>query len=111
MFFLRFITQWRFSYLDYLWLSAFLVLLMQHKFLLAFITLFVGALFSIYVEKKVNNMAEKLAEMEKQNKDAIWQAEADLGRKVNAIKKHRELFGSSLKEAHDVVKAYREELW
>lgn len=112
MFFLRFITQLRFSYLDYVWLSAFLVLFMQHKFLLAFIALFIGVLLSIYIERKINNMvAKKLAAMDKQNKDAEWQVEADLGRKINAIKKHRALFGSTLKEAHDVVKAYRGDLW
>lgn len=112
MIFLRFITQLRFSYLDYFWLSASLVLLIQHKFLLAFIAFFVGILFSVYVERKVNNMVvEELIALIKQNKDAEWQAEADSGGNVLAVKKHRELYGSSLKEAVDAVKAYRGELW
>ena len=54
MFFLRFITQLRFSYLDYVWLSAFLVLLMQNKFLLAFLAFLVGIIFSIWIEKWIH---------------------------------------------------------
>ena len=107
MFFLRFITQVRFSYLDYAWLSAFLVLFMQHKFLLAFLAFFVGILFSVYIERKVHRVSqEEIDKLEKAAKDKKWQWYADQNRKIDAIKAYRVLFGSNLKEAHDVVKEY-----
>lgn len=112
MFFLRFITQVRFSYLDYAWLSAFFVLFMQHKFLLAFLAFFVGILFSVYIERKVHRVSqEEIDKLEKAAKDKKWQWYADQNRKIDAIKAHRLLFGSSLKESHDVVKEYMGDHW
>ena len=95
MFFLRFITQLRFSYLDYVWLSAFLVLSMQNKFLLAFLAFLVGIIFSIWIEKWIH----------KKEKSA-WQMAADNGYLITAIKMHRQQYGSTLKEAKDAVDAY-----
>lgn len=109
MFFLRFITQVRFSYLDYAWLSAFLVLCIQHKFLLAFLAFFVGILFSVYIERKVHRVSQE--EIDRLDKDKKWQWYADQNRKIDAIKAHRLLFGSSLKESHDVVKEYMGVHW
>ena len=99
MFFLRFITQVRFSYLDYVWLSAFFMLFVQHRFLLAFLAFFVGVLFSAYLEKRIRDK-------DTPSKDAVWQESAKNGFPITAIKLHRQLYGSSLKEAKDAVDAY-----
>lgn len=115
--FLKLITQLRFSYLDYVWLSAFLVLFTKNKFMLAFLAFIVGILFSIFVGRKVNTKTqEELAKQELAAKNLAaknkeWQRYANAGEKIKAIKMYRSLFGSTLKEAHDVVEEYMGARW
>lgn len=45
---------------------------------------------------------------DKQARDKPWKALADMDRMVDAIKTHRQIYGSTLKEAHDVVRNYKE---
>lgn len=96
---LKFITMWRFSHLDVIWLLLSFHFFTNGRWLEGLLAFFVGILISIYIERwvKLNDTSAK---------DKIWQAYADAGKKVEAIKRHRALYGTSLKDALHAVDLY-----
>ncbi len=86
----------RFNMIDSTAMIVFGILFSRGEFLKA-VLLFLGAVvFSSLLQHLLGKHA----------KDKEWQSLADSGQKVAAIKRRRELYNSSLKEALDAVDAY-----
>lgn len=86
----------RFNMIDSTAMIIFGILFARGEFLQAVLTFLGAAIFSSLLQHLFSKHA----------KDRQWQSLADTGKKVAAIKLHRELYKSSLKEAHDAVCAY-----
>jgi ribosomal protein L7/L12 len=87
----------RFNILDAMVIAALSIFIAQGQFVLALITVCVGIFVALITQ----------AYFGKRAKDRQWQVLARQDLKVRAIKRHRELYGSSLKEALDAVQAYQ----
>ena len=86
----------RFNMIDSTAMIVFGILFAQGEFLQA-VMVFLGAvIFSSLLQHLFGKHA----------KDRQWQSFADSGQKITAIKVHRQLYQSSLKEALDAVDAY-----
>ena len=97
--FLKFLMQYRFSHYDIIWLYVTFYLFLNHRFLEGLLAFFVGILSSVWIELWIKNN-------DNTTKDRFWQGAANAGLKIEAIKLHRQQYGSTLKEAKDVVDAY-----
>ena len=86
----------RFSFFDSIVISSICILLAQGRFITACAVMVVGPLVAVLVERAIG----------KRSKDKKWKAFSDNGQRVMAIKTHRELYGSTLKEAYDAVINY-----
>jgi len=87
----------RFNMIDSTALIVFGILFAQGELLQAVLVFLGAVILSSLLQYFFNKNA----------KDKQWQSLADSGQKVAAIKRHRELYQSSLKEALDVVDAYQ----
>ena len=99
-----YLFQNRFSMFDNIVISSSATLILQGRWLIALIIFVMGAIFCILMQSHLLLKAK--------NKE--WQelvvSEESAGSNVPAIKKHRELFGTGLKEAVDAVRAYRDSM-
>lgn len=86
----------RFNMIDSTAMICFGILFSRGEFLKA-VLLFLGAVV-------LSSLLQYL--LGKHAKDRQWQSLADTGQKVAAIKLHRQIYQSSLKEALDAVDAY-----
>lgn len=93
---MKYILAPRFNMIDSTALIVFFTLFAQGKFLQA-VLVFLGAIFLSSLLQHFFN---------KRGKEKQWQSLADSGQKVAAIKRHRELYGSTLKDALNAVDAY-----
>ena len=93
---MKYILAPRFNMIDSTALIMIGILLAQSRFLQA-VMVFLGA---VFISSTLQFFYGKYA------KDRQWQSLADNGQKIAAIKRHRELYKSTLKEAVDVVNAY-----
>lgn len=92
---LKFITMWRFSHLDVIWLLLSFHFFTNGRWLEGLLAFFVGILTSVWIERWIRRK-EKPA----------WQMAADNGYPVTAIKMHMQQHGSTLREAKDAVDRY-----
>lgn len=90
---LQYITKERHSHFDLTWLLLSFYCFVQGMFTLGLILYFGGVLLSV-------------ALITIAGRDAKWHRLAKLGYKVEAIKEHRRVYGSSLRDALDAVEAY-----
>lgn len=93
---MNYILAPRFNMIDSTAMIVFGILFAQGEFLQA-VMMFLGA---VILSSLLQHLFGKHA------KDKEWQSLADTGQKVAAIKRHRQLYKSSLKEALDAVDAY-----
>lgn len=103
---LDYLTRLRLSFLDCVWMSSFVALVMQGRFIFAFTVCILGAFISVMAQKinRNNQLAEYAIAQAK--RDRQWQELADRHMKIEAIKKHREIYGSDLVTAKDAVDKY-----
>lgn len=92
----RFFTGQRFSMIDSVCITAGAVYFTQGKFLYALMVFLFGVIVAVIVGYQDGNA----------KKDKKWKQFADGSQKVAAIREHRIVYGSSLKEALDAVDAY-----
>lgn len=90
---LNYITKHRHSHFDLIWLLTAFYFFIQNAFMLGLIVLISGSLISVVLGVIVA-------------KDAEWRRLASCGYRVEAIKEHRRVYGSTLKEAKDAVEDY-----
>lgn len=95
---LKFLCKYRFSYLDLFW-SLYAFHFALNGFYITFVVVaFAGALVSVILQVIIDKKPP--------SRDHKWQEAADAGLKVEAIKRHRAIYGSTLKNSHDVVSDY-----
>ena len=90
------IIEPRFNVIDTMMICAIGILIAQSQFLMAAAVGIAGMVITSTVS----------AVFGKRAKDRQWQLISKQGNTVGAIKKHRELYGTSLKQALDIVYAY-----
>ena len=93
---MNYILAPRFNMIDSTAMIVFGTLFAQGEFLQA-VLVFLGAV-------TLSSLLQHL--FGKHSKDKQWQALADAGQKVAAIKRHRELYNSTIKDALEIVDAY-----
>ena len=90
----------RFNIIDLIGTSTVSIYLSRGQFVVALVASVIGVVLSLVLDGVF-----KLHAMNQQ-----WQQLADAEQLVPAVKKHRELFGSSLKDAHHAVMEYKRRL-
>lgn len=98
-----FLMKYRFSFIDVLWIMITAQLFINGMFLFGIASAAIGAAFTILTEMKL----KKNAENEKQSlKDLEWKKLADDGHVIDAIRRHRSLYDTGLKDARDAIFIY-----
>lgn len=98
-----YLTRPRLNYLDLCWMSSFMGLVMTGRIVAGLVVCILGAFTSVMLEKISRNaLLDKFA-AEQRKREKIWQDRADAGYRIEAIKLHREIYGSTLKEAMHAV--------
>lgn len=111
------LLNWLFTNKHSHWDSAFItttvVAIMQQEWLIAIFIFAICTLISATMQALIKEKARTKQIQEendelrrKQDKDAIWQTYARAGRKVEAIKRHRSIYGTSLHESLNMINAY-----
>jgi len=81
--------------MDLIWALLVFYLFLQGMFLQGIAVFLLAIVFVIYVERLIDK-----------RRDHVWKAKAAMGQKIEAIKLHRAIHGSTLKESLDAVEAY-----
>jgi ABC-type multidrug transport system fused ATPase/permease subunit len=98
---MEFLIKHRFSYIDLLCMSIISSLLGAGYYLLSALILLIAVPIVVLIEHYFGEEAKK-KELDKQ-----WQNHVHAQRLVEALRTHRTIYGSSLKEAHDIVRKYQ----
>lgn len=101
-----YLTRPRLNYLDLCWMSSFMGLVMTGRIVAGLVVCILGAFTSVMLEKISRNaLLHKYAEAQKK-RERLWQDMADKGLKIEAIKAHRDIYGSTLVNAKNAVEEY-----
>lgn len=106
---MKFLLKHRFNYFDVFLLTAAVILFVRERYVLSAIVAFLGALCVVLAELaniKAEERRRLQREEDERNRQREWQSLADAGHKLEAIGRHRMLYGSSLKEALEAVEDY-----
>ena len=95
-----FFLKYRFNFIDVLWIMITAQLLINRMFLLGIASGAIGYGFVILTEIKLKNNPEEKKQL---LKDMEWKRLADEGHIIDAVKRHRSLYGTSLKDAREIV--------
>lgn len=95
---MQFLLKYRFSYIDLLWIGILTFLMAEGEILYSIIVLLVGSAITVSLEMKFTPY--------RHNKNAKWEELARNGKRVEAIKEYRNVYGATLKEALDKVEEF-----
>ena len=98
-----FFLKYRFNFIDVLWIMITAQLFINGMFLLGIASGAIGYGFVILTEIKLKSDPEEKKQL---LKDMEWKRLADEGCVIDAIKRHRSLYGTSLKDAREIVFKY-----